>query len=70
VCTGVLPACVSVPGAIEAKHIGFPGTRATDSSELPCGCWESNPGPLVEKPMLFLLTHLSSPNKDLNQCLT
>lgn len=42
----------------------------TDDFKLSCGCWESNPGPLVEKPMLFLLTHLSSPNKDLNQCLT
>lgn len=27
-----------------------PGTGATDSNELPCGCWESHPGILEEEP--------------------
>jgi hypothetical protein len=37
-----------------------PGTGATDKCELPCGCWELNPGPLEEQPM-FLTTDSSSP---------
>ena len=31
------------------ESIRFPGTGVTDSCELPCGCWESNPGPLQEQ---------------------
>ena len=29
----------------------FPGTGVTDDSELPCGCWELNLGPLEEQPV-------------------
>ena len=29
-----------------------------DRCELPCGCWEVNPGPLEEQPV-FLTTELS-----------
>ena len=29
------------------------GFGVTDSCELPCGCWELNPGPLVEQPVLL-----------------
>ena len=41
---GVLSTCVCV---------GFPGNGVTDSSELPCGCWELNPGPVEEQPGLL-----------------
>ena len=41
------------------KGVGFPGTGATDSYELPCGSWESNQGspegqpvPLTTEPYL------------------
>ena len=40
-CTYVLPAKSS-------------GTGVKDTCELPCGCWELNPGPLEEQ--LVLLT--------------
>ena len=30
-----------------------PGTGIRDSCELPCGCWELNPGPLEEQPVLL-----------------
>jgi hypothetical protein len=36
---GVLPACL-------CEGVTSPGTEATDSGELPCGCWELNLGPL------------------------
>jgi hypothetical protein len=29
------------------------GTRVTDSCELPCGCWEFNPGPLEEQSVVL-----------------
>jgi hypothetical protein len=29
-----------------------PGTKVTDGCELPGGCWQSNPGPLQEQPVL------------------
>ena len=32
---------------------GSPGTGATDSCELPCGCWELNLGPPREQPVLL-----------------
>ena len=28
-----------------------PGNGVTDSCELPCGCWDLNPGPLGEQPV-------------------
>ena len=31
----------------------IPGNGVTDSCELPCGCWEVNPGPLEEQPVLL-----------------
>ena len=39
----------------------------TDSCELSCGCWELNPGPLEEQPVL-LTSHLFNP--DIVQFLT
>ena len=32
------------------EGVRFFGTGVTDSCELPCGCWELNPGPLEELP--------------------
>lgn len=29
-----------------------PGTGVTDGWELPCGCWDMNPDPLQEQPVL------------------
>lgn len=45
----------------KCKHIVPPETRggcwslegAMVGSELPCGCWETNPGPLVVQPVLL-----------------
>ena len=36
------------------EGIGSPGTRVTDSCELPHGCWKSNMGSLKEQPVLAL----------------
>ena len=54
------------------------GTGVTDSCELPCGCWELNPGPLEEQSVLLtaepsfqpqasssLMTHISSETRSL-----
>ena len=30
------------------EEVRSPRTGVTDSCELPCGCWELNPGPLEE----------------------
>lgn len=53
-CKCILSACMSVyhvhdwcPGVPE-EGVRFPGTRVTDACEPPCGCWESNIGPLEE----------------------
>lgn len=35
------------------EGIRNPGTGVTDKCELPCGCWEMNPGPLEELPVLL-----------------
>ena len=40
------------------EGVGSRGTGVTDSCELPCGCWESIPGPLEEESVL-LTTELS-----------
>ena len=40
------------------EGVRSPGTRITDSCELPCGCWDLNIGPLEEQPM-FLITEPS-----------
>lgn len=43
----------------------------TDSYELPWGCWELNPGPLEEQPVLLTVSHLSSPLRNhLNKTTT
>ena len=44
-----------------------PGTGIADSCELPCGCWELNPGPSEEQ--LVLLTPESSLQSQLIQLL-
>lgn len=31
----------------------IPRTEVTDTCEVPCGCWESNLGPLEEQTMIF-----------------
>ena len=43
-----MSAYVCVPSVPE-KDIRSPETGVTESCELPCGCWESNPGPLKEQ---------------------
>lgn len=51
-----LPVCVYAPcmylrpieGEEEEEGIGSPGTKVTDSCELPYGSWELNPGPIEE----------------------
>ena len=35
------------------NDVRFSWTGATDSCELPCGCWELNPGPLEEQSVLL-----------------
>lgn len=40
-------------------------TRVIDSFEPLCKCRESNLGSLGEQPVLLLLSHLSSPQKEL-----
>ena len=38
---------------IGVKVSDSPGTGSSDSCELPCGCWELNPGPLEEQSVLL-----------------
>jgi hypothetical protein len=59
-CIGVLLGCM-LEGARS------PITGATESCELPFGCWELNPGPLEEPPVL--LTAESSLQPLLMPCL-
>jgi hypothetical protein len=35
------------------EGVRFPSTGVTDSCESPCGCWELNPDPLEEQPLLL-----------------
>ena len=35
------------------EGIRSPGTGFSDSYELPCGCWELNPGPREEQSVLL-----------------
>ena len=51
--------CMWVP----EEGIRSPGTGAPDPCEPPWGCWEWDPGPMEEQPVLLLLNHLSSPVK-------
>ena len=38
------------------------GTGVTGGCELPCGCWELNPGPLEEQPVLVTTEPSLQPN--------
>lgn len=42
------------------EGIRSPRPGATYGCELPYGCWEQNPGPLDEQPVLSNAEHLSS----------
>ena len=44
--------CPWYPGRTE-EAIGSPGVVVTDGCEPPCGCWELNPGPLLEQQVLI-----------------
>lgn len=35
------------------ESISSPGTRVTNGCDLPCGCWDSNPGSLEKQPVLL-----------------
>ena len=43
------------------EGVRSPGTGITDSCELPCACWELNPCPLEEQPVLFQRTWVQFP---------
>jgi hypothetical protein len=44
-----LPACPCIPICMPSACIHPLGTGVTDSCELPCGCWELDPGRLEEE---------------------
>ena len=48
-CLHVCMCAMYMPG-VHGVQIGFwiPGTGVTDGCELPCGCWDWNPGPPAE----------------------
>lgn len=63
---GVLSTCMSVYHVCAwCLQRGKEGVRSvgiqSDSCQLPCGCWKSNPGSLEEQPVLWPLSSLSSP---------
>jgi hypothetical protein len=43
----------SLHGYHLCENVGSPVTEVIDSCELPCGCWELNPGPSEEQPVLL-----------------
>jgi hypothetical protein len=46
-----------LPAHMFCKVFEFPpGLGVTDSSKLPCGCWELNPGSLEEQRVVFCLS--------------
>ena len=47
-CIDVLPEFLSVCVGVRSS-----GTEVKDACELPCRCWELNPGPLEEQPVLL-----------------
>ena len=51
-CVGVLPTCIYVcfPICIQSLWRSAEGITC----ELPCTCWELNPGPLEEQPVPFI----------------
>lgn len=61
-CTSVLCVCRPCGGWKEGNRL--PGTRVTDGSKVPGGCWDSNPGPLEEQPSALNCGDMSLiPNK-------
>lgn len=48
------------------EGVRFPGTRAADSYELPCGCWELNLEPLEEQYLSSLYATIRN-EKDLSR---
>lgn len=60
---GVLPACLSVYHMcllpMKARRECWNPLKL-ESCELWCGCWESNPDPLEEQPVLYTVNCLSS----------
>lgn len=50
-----MPACVYVPHVLrdQKETLDFLELEKTDGCELSCGCWESNPGPLQKRQLLF-----------------
>ena len=49
-CTMYVPSAYRVQ---KGKDTESPGTQVKDSCEPLCGCWEVNPGPLEEHPVLL-----------------
>ena len=43
------------------EGIGSPGIVVIGSGESPCGCWESNPRPLEEQPVLLTVEPSPAP---------
>jgi hypothetical protein len=54
---GVLSAYMSAHQCQWKPYESFrsPGTGVTGGCELPCECWEMNPGPLEEQPVLLVI---------------
>ena len=57
-----LCALVSCLHVCLCEDVGYSRTGVTDSCEPPCGCWNLNPGPLEEQPMLLLELSLQPRN--------
>lgn len=53
VCLYVCTLCIYLVPLKARKCVGTPRPRVTDVYELPCGCWEPNPGPLQDQPVLL-----------------
>lgn len=68
------PSCVSVYhlhawcSKRPEEGIVFPGTEITDSCEQPCGCWQSNPDPPEEQPVLLTADSFFQPYFILLSC--
>ena len=51
-CMCLCTMCMQYPQRPE-EDIRSHGTEVKDNCQLPCGCWELNPGPLQEQPVLL-----------------
>jgi hypothetical protein len=51
--------CILCPQKPE-EDVGCPGTGVTGGGELLCECWDTNPGPLKEHPVLSTMSCISS----------